>query len=88
MPRKWRALLNVIKNAVAYADPDSTILIDAHAKPDGAFKIEVTNQGREISPGHLKRIFEKFYREDDARATRQGGGGPRFGDCARDRRGP
>ena len=33
------------------------------------------NQGREISPEHLKRIFEKFYREDDARATRQGGAG-------------
>lgn len=70
-----RVLSNVIKNAVAYADPDSTISIDAHAKPDGAFKIEVTNQGREISPEHLKRIFEKFYREDDARATRQGGAG-------------
>ena len=70
-----RVLSNVIKNAVAYADPDSTISIDAHAKPDGAFRIEVTNQGREISPEHLKRIFEKFYREDDARATRQGGAG-------------
>ena len=70
-----RVLSNVIKNAVAYADPDSTISIDAHAKPDGAFKIEVSNQGREISPEHLKRIFEKFYREDDARATRQGGAG-------------
>lgn len=70
-----RVLSNVIKNAVAYADPDSTISIDAHAKSDGAFKIEVSNQGREISPEHLKRIFEKFYREDDARATRQGGAG-------------
>ena len=70
-----RVLSNVIKNAVAYADPDSTISIDAHAKSDGAFKIEVSNRGREISPEHLKRIFEKFYREDDARATRQGGAG-------------
>lgn len=68
-------------------DPDSTISIDAHAKPDGAFKIEVTNQGREISPEHLKRISKSSIAEDDARATRQAGR-PRFGDCARDRRGP
>ena len=70
-----RVVSNVIKNAVAYADANSTITIEAHAKADGAFRIEVSNQGREISPEHLKRIFEKFYREDDARATRQGGAG-------------
>lgn len=74
-PKMARVVSNVIKNAVAYADSDSTISIEAHASVSGAFRIEVSNQGREISPEHLNRIFEKFYREDDARATRQGGAG-------------
>lgn len=74
-PKMARVVSNVIKNAVAYADANSTISIEAHANASGAFRIEVSNQGREISPEHLKRIFEKFYREDDARATRQGGAG-------------
>lgn len=74
-PKMARVVSNVIKNAIAYADADSTISIKAHANGSGAFRIEVSNQGREISPEHLNRIFEKFYREDDARATRQGGAG-------------
>lgn len=69
-----RVLSNVIKNAVAYADADSVITIDAAAGVRD-FTIQVSNQGREISPEHLARIFEKFYREDDARATRKGGAG-------------
>lgn len=37
--------------------------------------VEVENQGREISPEHLRAIFEKFYREDGARSTQGGGAG-------------
>ncbi|WP_245874436.1 ATP-binding protein [Raoultibacter massiliensis] len=38
-------------------------------------KIMVVNRGREITPEHLDRIFEKFYRGDDARTTASGGAG-------------
>ena len=88
-----RALSNVVKNAVAYADANSTIDVEMHLvgaaseakEPDEAgsgsdggrrmLSISVANRGREISREHLDRIFDKFYREDDARATNQGGAG-------------
>ena len=69
-----RALGNVLRNAVAYADPNSTIALAA--RPEGRFTtITVANRGREISDAHLETIFEKFYREDGARTTRSGGAG-------------
>lgn len=81
-----RVLNNLLKNAVAYADGGSTVVVSARREEalatdvggnrgaESAFLVvEVENQGREISPEHLQAIFEKFYREDGARST-QGGG--------------
>ena len=67
-----RALGNVLRNAVAYADANSTIALAA--RQDGRLTtITVANRGREISEAHLESIFEKFYRADGARTTRSGG---------------
>ncbi|WP_302962504.1 ATP-binding protein [uncultured Adlercreutzia sp.] len=69
-----RALGNVLRNAVAYADANSTIALAA--RQDAHFTtITVANRGREISEAHLESIFEKFYRADGARTTRSGGAG-------------
>lgn len=69
-----RALGNVLRNAVAYADANSTIALAA--RQDARFTtITVANRGREISEAHLESIFEKFYRTDSARTTRSGGAG-------------
>ena len=35
----------------------------------------VSDRGKEISPAHLERIFERFFREDGARGARHGGAG-------------
>lgn len=69
-----RALGNVMRNAVAYADANSVIALTARQSA-GFTIITVANRGREISPAHLASIFEKFYREDGARTTRSGGAG-------------
>ena len=34
----------------------------------------MTDKGRELSPEHIERIFERFFRADDARPTATGGG--------------
>lgn len=69
-----RALGNVLRNAVAYADANSTIAIAA--RQDARWTtITVANRGREISDAHLETIFEKFYREDGARTSKSGGAG-------------
>ena len=73
-----RALGNVMRNAIAYADPGTTVELSARAieAEDGpAWELAVTDQGREISQAHLKSIFDKFYREDGSRGTKEGGTG-------------
>lgn len=69
-----RVLSNVLRNAISYADQDSTVSM----RLEGCEKemvLCVENRGREISPEHLDAIFEKFFREDGARATEKGGAG-------------
>ncbi len=74
-----RAVGNVMRNAVAYADAGTTVSVRAQREGRGAhaagWMITVTDHGREISPEHLESIFEKFYREDGARNAQSGGAG-------------
>lgn len=77
-PQKMaRALGNVIRNAVAYADQGTTVSIHAESIQQDTphWELSVTDQGCEISPVHLQSIFEKFYRESAARSTSDGQAG-------------
>ena len=69
-----RALSNIARNAVAYAERDSTVLMRV-SREDSTVRIAVENRGKEISAVHLESVFEKFFREDGARATNGGGAG-------------
>jgi len=52
---------NLISNSLKYAPTASVIRI--HAKVEGeAVHVQVSNQGPQIPPEHLERIFDKFYR--------------------------
>lgn len=61
-----RALGNVVKNAIAYADPESEVTLSAMVT-ESEIVLSTTNHGREISAVHLEAIFERFYREDKSR---------------------
>ncbi len=69
-----RALGNVVRNAVSFAEPGSPVVLAVSAE-GGACAFTVTDRGREISPAHLERVFERFYREDAARGGERGGAG-------------
>lgn len=69
-----RVFNNILKNAAAYGDPDTEIVITAE-EAEGVVKIVFRNQGRTIPPDKLAVIFEKFYRLDEARTTGTGGSG-------------
>ena len=77
--RVARVLNNVIKNAIAYADPETAVRVRTGltVAPDGFvwWELTVTDQGRELSPQHLERVFEKFYRADESRGSQAGGAG-------------
>ncbi|ACV21633.1 Sensor histidine kinase YycG [Slackia heliotrinireducens] len=64
-----RAIGNVVRNAVAYADDGSEVVLSARRADDAGWEIVVSDQGREIAPEHLESIFDRFYREDNARSS-------------------
>lgn len=68
-----RVFNNILKNAAAYSENNSTIVITAGISGDTVF-IEFKNKGG-IPKNKLATIFEKFYRLDDARSSEKGGSG-------------
>lgn len=72
--RLARVFENLLRNAVSYCDPKTTVYVSAHKQADMA-EIRVKNQGKEIPEYKLSKLFEKFYRLDEARSTETGGAG-------------
>jgi two-component system sensor histidine kinase SenX3 len=68
------AVANLVANAVAYSEPDSTVVISRRSA-DGNVEISVIDQGIGIPPEETQRIFERFYRVDPARHRSTGGTG-------------
>ena len=64
-----RALSNLVANAVRYADENSQIQLQVVSQPTGERVVQVVNQGRPISPAHLDKLFDRFYRADAARSA-------------------
>lgn len=69
-----RVFNNLIKNAIAYGTPGSTIRIMAEEEQDKTV-IRFENQGETIPLEEQKHLFDKFYRMDKARQTDHGGAG-------------
>ncbi len=69
-----RVFNNVLKNAIAYGNNNSKIIINAYIKEDN-ITIEIKNNGRKIPSDELNSIFEKFYRVDKSRGTDNGNAG-------------
>jgi two-component system phosphate regulon sensor histidine kinase PhoR len=64
---------NLVENAVNYS-PDAADIRLSSVRQNGAFTITVADSGPGIPPEDLRRVFERFYRVDKARA-RPGGTG-------------
>lgn len=67
-------LMNLLDNAIKFNRPDGTVTLSAHPK-DGRVEIRVSDTGVGISPEHIPRLFERFYRVDKARSREVGGTG-------------
>lgn len=69
-----RAISNVVRNAATYAGSAGPIHINA-TEDRGQVVVSVADQGPGVSPESLQRLFEPFYREDEARNRKTGGVG-------------
>jgi two-component system sensor histidine kinase KdpD len=67
-----RVLVNLLENALRYTPPGTTIELGASSAPEHV-TIEVLDRGPGIPAGEESRIFEKFFRGENAPA-RQGVG--------------
>lgn len=68
------AVHNLIANAIHYSPKGSRVGIGV-SNVDGIIEIAVTDQGIGIPDEDLDRVFERFYRIDQARSRRTGGSG-------------
>ncbi|MGY5884051.1 sensor histidine kinase [Modestobacter lacusdianchii] len=68
------ALTNLLANAVAYSPGGTTIAVGARARA-GFAEIAVTDSGIGIPRQDRSRVFERFYRVDQSRASATGGTG-------------
>ncbi len=68
------AVRNLVENAVNYGPEGSAIDLVASAQEDGV-RISVVDRGPGIPEPDRSRVFERFYRVDQARARNPGGTG-------------
>jgi signal transduction histidine kinase len=69
-PRMLRVVAeNIIDNAIRYAGPGATLRFSLGQRGDSA-ELLVTDDGPGVPEGELPRLFERFYRGDQARASR------------------
>ena len=68
------AVTNLLANAVAYSTGENRIAVAARAR-SGFAEIAVTDSGIGIPRQDRQRVFERFYRVDQSRASSTGGTG-------------
>lgn len=70
----YRALFNLVENAIKYNIENGTILITA-IEEGAKIKVSVSDSGIGINDEDMQQIFEPFYRADQSRSRLMGGSG-------------
>lgn len=74
-PRLLSTILdNLVSNAIRYTPTGGNVSVSSHRRR-GQRILAVTDSGIGIAPEHQRRIFDRFYRVDEARDRASGGTG-------------
>ena len=69
-PRMLRVVLeNLLANAIRYAGPGSTCAVEVTEPAEGPL-LRISDDGKGVDRSDLPRLFERFYRGDQARTSR------------------
>jgi two-component system phosphate regulon sensor histidine kinase PhoR len=71
----YQVLSNIITNAIKYGKQEGEIIASVYMLEDKKVLIEISDNGNGIAEEHIPRLFERFYRTDDARSREVGGTG-------------
>ena len=71
----YQVIVNILSNAAKYGKIDGSIIASVYKMEDQKILIEISDDGIGIAEEHLPRLFERFYRTDDARNRDVGGTG-------------
>lgn len=71
--RAHQVLANLLSNALRHTPPGGKVRVSVQVVGAEAV-VAVTDTGSGIAPGHLDRIFERFFRADAARTRGEGSG--------------
>lgn len=66
---------NLMDNAIAYAGTNIQININCFREDENFYYFSFADTGIGVSPEHLNRLFERFYRVDKGRSRKLGGTG-------------
>ncbi|MGB0522222.1 MAG: sensor histidine kinase [Flammeovirgaceae bacterium] len=72
--RMMQVLINLINNAISYGHEKGWVEVALYEENDKIL-VEVRDNGPGIEREHLDRVFERFYRVDKSRSSKQGGSG-------------
>ena len=70
-----QVLVNLLDNAIKYSPPGGRIVVRVRIADTNTTAIEVEDTGPGISAEHRERVFDRFYRTDEARSRDSGGVG-------------
>jgi two-component system, OmpR family, phosphate regulon sensor histidine kinase PhoR len=68
-------VVNLMENAIKYGKENTAIEAGIYRVDGEKVLIEISDKGEGIAAEHLTRIFERFYRTDEARSRGIGGSG-------------
>jgi heavy metal sensor kinase len=72
--RLKQVVVNLLDNAIKYTPEGGTVALTVSAQ-NGKAVLEVVDNGIGIPPQALPKVFERFFRVDNARSREQGGAG-------------
>lgn len=70
-----QVLTNLIDNAIKYGEEYGSVVASIYTTDGKRLLVEISDNGMGINEDHLPRIFERFYRTDNARSRNIGGSG-------------